>query len=57
MDPFDVEIAEDGRERGERMDRRADVVPEAGQRQLLRPHPTADPVRRLVHDHVEPRAR
>src|SRR4029077_20622704 len=43
MDPPPVEITEDGRARGERMDRRADVVPEAGQRQLLRPHPAADP--------------
>ncbi len=55
LEPVHVELERleaDGRP-PERMDRRAHVVPEPGQRQLVGAHAAADPVGRLVHDHVE----
>ncbi len=55
LEPVHVELERaeaDGRP-PERMDRRAHVVPKPGQRQLVGTHAAADPVGRLVHDHVE----
>jgi hypothetical protein len=50
------ERAEEGRAGNERMDRRAVVVDEAGQRQLAGAEAAADLLRRLEHAHAEPGA-
>ena len=46
-----VDRLEERRDAAERVDRRAAVVDEAGQRQLLRPEPAADAVRHLDDIH------
>ena len=43
-------LSEEGRARDERMNRRADVVHESGQRQLRRAHASAERVLRLAYD-------
>jgi len=55
LEPFDVklELAEHRRRSCERLNRGADVVPEAGQGELLCPHAAADRLGRLVYDNVE----
>ena len=52
----EVELAEACGRTSERMNRRANVVAESGQRQLLGPHAAANSVFRFVHDDVEPGA-
>ena len=58
LHPLDVEVerAEERRVRAERLDRRAHVVHEAGQRQLARADAAAERVLRLVDLDVEPGA-
>src|SRR5205085_6255195 len=53
VDPVDAETAEDRRRARERVDRRADVMPEAGKRQLLGAETAAAPLCSLVDDNVE----
>jgi hypothetical protein len=57
FDPLDLEVegAEERRRRSERMDRRADVVPEPWQRQLERARAAPDRVLRLDDEDRSPR--
>src|SRR3954451_6445623 len=59
LDPLDVEVegSKERRRQPERMNRRADVVDEAGQRQLGRPEAAAELLLGLVNLHLQPRAR